>query len=140
MHDYDPEFEWWAFLNGRDGVTSRTVCRLPDDMRRILGARSSLVYIRTDYAQKSAHKHSLQPAHFSMIRMAILYGAAYSDPGGIAFYYEEDVFYKTNFYVVLKTTAKKDEIWVKTFHRKKSVELIRTVKRKTLIRSHSYKV
>lgn len=132
----DPVFEWWAFLNGRDGIKSKTVCRIPDDIGRFLKTQSPLVYIGFDYAQKSAHKHRLEPEHFVMIQAAIQRGAAYLENENVIFFYEDSEYYRTNFYVVVKSTANRKELWIKTFHRKRTKDLIRSLRGTKLIRNH----
>ena len=71
------EEEWFNFVSGGDPdiVPITALCRR-------IGASTSLVWMRHDYALKSAIKHRLRAAHFPMLPIIIECGRVVCDKPG----------------------------------------------------------
>ena len=111
------------------------VCELPADIRRRLGAHTSIVRIRRDYVQKAVYKHGFKFEHLSMIETAILSGAAYENGRKqVVFFYRDITNMNNNLFVALKTIADGSEVWIKSLHWKDEKDKRRIVGKSTKIR------
>lgn len=129
-----PWREWIPYLQGLEPPVRR-VGRLTEELRHALRASNSSVYISHDYAVKAIAKHRLQPDHFPMIELAILYGRVIHDrePDLTFFYYDTAVF-GTWFKVAVKRTPCGSEVYVKTFHKITPQEVARICRKHVILR------
>jgi len=130
-----PGFEWFRFYNGGDNSTAKTVCRLPHDIKSALRSSTDVLRIQLDYVRKSIHKHNLRFDHFPMMELAVRFGSAYLDPKGISFFYTDKIVFGSNFFVAIKYVQHKNELWVRTFHRKSGQEVRRITKKLHRVRT-----
>lgn len=128
------EEEWFRFVALGEPDTI-SVTRLPDDLCRRIGASTSLVRMRHDYALKCAQKHRLRAAHFPMLPVILEVGRVISDrPRHLSFYFYENVVFGGWMAATLKATDSGQEIWVATFHVASAAEAKRMAKKYGIIR------
>ena len=97
----------------------------------------SNLLIERSYAQKLLLRHRLKYEHFQMIQPTIERGYAIIDGGGkLVFAYDEQQHFHARFRLVVKTTAAKDELWLRTFHRIKVGQMNSMVRRYRLVQEH----
>jgi hypothetical protein len=128
------EEDWFNFVaGGNPPVVS--VTRLPEHLCKSIGASTTLIRMRHDYALKCAHGHRLRSAHFPMLPIVIDLGFAISDrERHLSFYFYENVVFGGWMAATVKVTIQGTELWVATFHVASAKEAKRMAKKYTIIR------
>lgn len=102
-------------------IDSIPVCRLPPDVCKAIGAKTSIVRLSTASLKHILKDHKdTEVSQILMLPKAIQWGLLVRDgerPSHIVACYQDPHSEKRRFIAVLKVTAKGDEIWVSTFHR-----------------------
>jgi len=125
------------FLDGRAGAQF-TVAFLPGQLGAYLGTLETNVNLKLDYAQKLVHKHKINFAGFEEIQNAIDKGFCLRDnPNHLSFLYVKEPVRPEIYFLLLKTNALKNELWLVTFHRLKKKQFERKLRESELIREHA---
>jgi len=105
--------------------------RLTDALHRRLDCPDARVMFDPAYASKLRFKHRLEARHFGMMPITFDLGLVFQDrPGALSFIYDDVHVFGKSFYLVLKTTGERHEIWVMSFRR------IREADKRSLLRKH----
>ena len=128
------EEEWFNFVgSGEPPIIS--VARLPVELCKQIGASTTLIRMRHEYALKCAQGHRLRAAHFPMLPIVIDLGFAISDrERHLSFYFHEDVVFGGWMTATVKATKPGSELWVATFHVASAKEAKRMTKKYRVIR------
>jgi len=128
------EEEWFRFVAYGD-PSHVSVGRLPETLCKRIGASTTLIRMRHDYALKSAQKHRLRAAHFPMLPIIIECGRVISDrERHLSFYWYENVVFGGWLAATIKCNEPGTELWVATFHVASAPEAKRMAKKHGIIR------
>jgi hypothetical protein len=132
------EEEWHRFLWGGDPQIV-TVCELPNNLCRAIGAVSPIIRMHHAYALKACHKHGFDAYEFLSLPLTIDLGRCIRDrEGHLTFFYFESVVFGRWFHASLKRNKDGTEIWVTTFHHSRHGEVARKCKKGKLIRPEKW--
>jgi hypothetical protein len=122
------DHQWFVFGSGGGPKVVR-VCRLCKVLVAALGAHTSNVHCKQEYAAKIRHKHRIPAHEFRLLPITIEYGKVLKfSETTLGFHYWHEgysVWYET----VIKVTKHRNEIWVATFHRQSKAEIKRKQKK-----------
>jgi hypothetical protein len=124
-----------AFLNGRLGDTA-LVAKLPFALGNYLNAQTEDVFLGREYGKKLFKIHRLLPHHFYLIQPAIDYGWMGYSRGDLLFLYEDRNIFQKTFKLIIKSTGKKHELWIKTFFKVDAGDIPRILASAQKIRDH----
>ena len=132
------EEEWFKFVAyGEPSVVS--VARLPEELCRRIGASTTLIRMRHDYALKCSLQHRLRPIHFPMLPIVIDMGRVISDrPRHLSFYMYENVVFGGWMASTIKATEDGTELWIATFHVASAPEAKRMAKKYGVVRPEKF--
>ena len=114
----------------------QVIAFVPGEFAIRIGARTSDLRIRRDYALKLRHKHRFAYQHFELIQKAINEGWVLTERGDLVFVLAADSPYFANFALVVKREAGGRELWLKTFHRIDRRKLERLLRDNEMLRMH----
>lgn len=114
----------------------QVIAFVPGEFAARIGARTSDLRIRRDYALKLRHKHRFQYHHFELIQKTINEGWIVIERGDLVFVYSFDAPYHATFALAVKREGRGDELWLKTFHRIDRRKLNRLIRDNEMLRIH----
>lgn len=125
------------FLDGRAGK-QLVVAFLPGHLGGYINTLQTDVRLKHDYAVKLITKHQINFAGFDEIQNAIDHGYCLRDsPNHLSFLFVKDKFRPEVYFLILKTDATRNELWLVTFHRIKQKQFERRLKGAEILREHA---
>jgi hypothetical protein len=110
------------------GADPFEIGRVPSEIARHYGTSTRLVRMRVQYARKILAKHRLSYAEINLIPLALEFGWVGADRGDMAFLYGDPLFQR-GYALVLKCLPKRNEYWLRTFHRAEPDDFRRLMRR-----------
>jgi len=124
------------FIDGRAG-RQLAIAFLPGALGAYLRTLETTVNLRLDYAHKII-RHKIYYDGFGEIQNTIDSGLCMLESQyELSFLYVKDNIAPEIYYLVLKTTARRHELWLKTFYRIRKAQYSKKLKPHLIIRDHA---
>jgi hypothetical protein len=123
------EEEWHLFSAGGAKDPLVIVCRMREEVVEALRCSSVDVRLSSHYANKARLKHRLSPGEFLLLPGIIRNGECLRlSSTKVVFLHQPDGLTRS-YEVVVKTTAKRHQLWIDSFHRQTKPEIRRKKRR-----------